>query len=166
MKRSTKIRIRHRGSEGSDVFRQQDQHEHDRGWRAPQGELEHQAAGYRCYDPRGRNPGQVDGRCLTSRTHDWCLVPGKPRRTYLPRLGDPGTRPSAGCTPEHRCELSFRQWIAGPHAEPVRGHRRVIDGTSFRYRIVALPIGVTSRLSPDRPSRLPRLVRRVAPAPA
>jgi hypothetical protein len=82
------------------------------------------------------------------------------------RLGDPGARPAAGCTPEHLGELSLRQRVAGLHAEPVRGHRRVVDGTSFRDRIGALPVGVTSRLSPDRTRRLSRLAGRVAPAPA
>ena len=31
--------------------------------------------------------------------------------------------------------------IAGLHAEPVRGHRRVTDGAGFRYLIVTLLVG-------------------------
>ena len=67
-------------------------------------------------------------------------------------------RPAAGCASEHLGELAFGERLAGLGAQPVRGHRGVIDGVGFRYRLVRLPAG-GDRLRPgDLSCRLPRLV--------
>jgi len=62
-------------------------------------------------------------------------------RRFLSCLGDPGPRPAARCAPEHLGEPAFRQRAAGLHAEPVRGHRRVIDSADLKRLIVTLPAG-------------------------
>jgi len=56
-------------------------------------------------------------------------------------IGDSGSRPAAGCASEHLGEPAFRQRIAGLHAEPVRGHRRVIGSADLKRLIVTLPAG-------------------------
>ena len=50
----------------------------------------------------------------------------------------------------------FQQRIAGLDAEPVRGHRRVIDGAGFRYLIVTLLVGGDSRQPGGLTCRPPR----------
>ena len=62
-------------------------------------------------------------------------------RRCLPGVGDPGSRPAAGYAREQPGELAFRRRVAGLHAEPVRGYRRVIDGAGLSYRIITLPAG-------------------------
>jgi hypothetical protein len=63
-------------------------------------------------------------------------------------------------------QLAFGQRIAGLSAQPVRGHRGVIDGAGLRYRLVTLPAGGDSRRPGDPSRRLPFLVWYVASAPA
>ncbi len=64
----------------------------------------------------------------------------------MSRIGDSGSRPAAGCASEHLGEPAFRKRIAGLHAEPVRGHRRVIDSVGLKHLIVTLPAGGDGRL--------------------
>jgi hypothetical protein len=63
-------------------------------------------------------------------------------------------------------QLAFGQRIAGLSAQPVRGHRGVIDGAGLRYRLVTLPAGGDSRRPGDPSRRLPSLLWYVAFAPA
>jgi len=60
--------------------------------------------------------------------------------------------PSGGMCAEHLGEPAFRQRVAGLHAEPVRGHRRVIDSAGLQHLIVTLPAGGRRR----RPGGLTR----------
>src|SRR5271169_35977 len=75
-------------------------------------------------------------------------------------------RPPAGCASEHLGQLAFGERITGLGAEPVRGHRSVIDGAAVRYRLVTLPAGRDGRRPGDLSRRLPCLVWCVALAPA
>ena len=95
-----------------------------------------------------------------------CRIPGEPCRRYSPCFGDSGARPAAGGASEHLGQLAFRERIAGLGAQPVRGHRGVIDGVGFRYRLVRLPAGGDGRRPGDLSRRLPCLVWCVALAPA
>jgi len=84
-------------------------------------------------------------------------------RRCLPCSGDSGSRPAAGCASEHLGEPAFRERVAGLHAEPVGGHRRVIAGVGLKRLIVTLPAGGDGRL-PGRGPR--RLACRAALAPS
>jgi len=66
-------------------------------------------------------------------------------RRCLSCIGDSGSRPAAGCTSEHLGEPAFRKRAAGLHAEPVRGHRRVIDSAGPQHLIIMLPAGGDGR---------------------
>ena len=87
-------------------------------------------------------------------------------RSSLPGVGDPGSRPTAGCASEQPGELAFRQRVAGLRAEPVRGYRRIIDGAGLGYRIITLLAGGDGRPPGDRIRGLARLAGRPALAPA
>jgi hypothetical protein len=83
----------------------------------------------------------------------------------LPGIGDPGPGPATGCAPEHLGEPAFRQRIAGLHAEPVRGHRRVIDSAGLNHLIVTPPAGGNRRRPGGLTRGPPRRARRAALAP-
>jgi len=87
-------------------------------------------------------------------------------RRFLSCLGDPGSRPAAGCAPEHLGEPAFRQRVAGLHAEPVRGHRRVIAGAGPGRVSVTLPAGGDERLPGALTRGPPRRAWRAALAPS
>jgi hypothetical protein len=65
--------------------------------------------------------------------------------------------PPVGCASEHLGQLAFGERIAGLGAEPVRGHRCVIDGAAVGYRMVMLPAGRDGRRPGDRSRTLPCL---------
>ena len=67
-------------------------------------------------------------------------------RRCLPCIGDPGSRPAAGCVPEHLGEPCVPTAGRRPHAAPVRGYRRVIAGAGPGRLIVTLPAGGDGRL--------------------
>ena len=93
---------------------------------------------------KSRSGETADGPCLrVSRDRSARRVW---ERRCLPCIGDSGSRPAAGCAPEHLGEPAFRQRVAGLHAEPVRGHRRVIDSAGLKHLIVTLPAGGRRRL--------------------
>ena len=71
-----------------------------------------------------------------------------------------------GCASEHVGQLAFGQRIPGLSAQPVRGHRGVIDGASLRYRLVTLPADGDGRPPGDPGGRLRCLVWCVALRPA
>ena len=54
--------------------------------------------------------------------------------------------PSGGMCVRTSGSPAFRQRVAGLHAEPVRGHRRVIASAGLEHLIVTLPAGGDSRL--------------------
>jgi len=72
----------------------------------------------------------------------------------LSAIGDSGPRPTPGCASEHLGEPAFRERVAGLHAEPIRGHRRVIDSVGLKHLIVTLPAdGDASGLTRRPPRR-------------
>src|SRR5271165_811998 len=88
---------------------------------------------------KSRSGETADGPCLrVSRDRGTRRVW---ERRCLPCIGDSGSRPAAGCASEHLGEPAFRKRVAGLHAEPVRGHRRVIASAGLKYLIVPLPTG-------------------------
>ena len=82
-------------------------------------------------------------------------------RPFLSCIGDSGSRPAAGCASEHLGEPSFRQRVAGLHAEPVRGHRRVVASVGLKRLIVMLPAGGDGRVRGGLTRGLPRPPRTV-----
>ena len=75
-----------------------------------------------------------------------------------PRIGDPGTCPTAGDASEHLGELAFGERTASSHTEPVRSHSCVITGVGFENPVTMLPAG--------RGGRLPTLSGLIAVVPA
>ena len=53
------------------------------------------------------------------------LLEGRGKR-YLPGMADPGSRPAAGGSTEHLCQLSLGKWISGLNAHLVSRYRFVI----------------------------------------
>src|SRR6185437_14126652 len=87
-------------------------------------------------------------------------------RRFLSCIGDPGSRPAAGCASEHLGEPAFRQRVAGLHAEPVRGHRRLIASAGPKRLIVTLSAGGDGRLPGALTRGPPRRAWRAALAPS
>ena len=81
----------------------------------------------------------------------------------MPGVGDPGSRPAAGCASEQLGELAFRQRVAGLYTQPVRGYRRVIDGAGLNCRILTVPGGGDCRPPGDPIRGLARLAGHPAP---
>jgi hypothetical protein len=73
-------------------------------------------------------------------------------------IGDSGSRLAAGGASEHLGKPAFRHRIAGLHAEPVCGHRRVIDSANLNHLAVTLAAGKDGRLSGGLTGGPPRRV--------
>jgi integrase len=67
----------------------------------------------------------------------------------LPRLGDPGTRPAARCTPEHLGELSLRQRVAGLHGRRRGQADGAIDATVEMLLRMGLRVSEYTSLQAD-----------------
>ena len=96
----------------------------------------------------------ANGLCLEPARHDVSRAGDKAIAGVLgvgewrcsSRIGDSGPRPAAGGAAEHLGQPAFRQRIPGLHAEPVRGHRRVIASAGIQHLIGMLPAGEDGRL--------------------